>query len=310
MVDLDAVWVANLVAELDPLLPDDVRAATVNSHCTDLYSHDANGGAIHGHNEDWSVEMQPLWYYLSLTAAPDATDFVSCAGLTYPGSQIAYAPAWNAEGIFQTQNTLFPSTTRDDGGLACNFVQRAALCSASTTSLEAYLAKLNTSDWAAGASLNVVDTNTGSMANAEVLLNGFDVYMVAPSSNYSHMNMFKHLQGTHTTHTPPRPRLTTSPPHHHHQPQPPPKEGIAADLGEPSTVHRQARIDELPAPTSTDDIAAILGDDDDSAYPIYRDITLTTSTLDATSGVLRVWAGHNPAETEPDFVWNIREWWP
>lgn len=171
--------------------------------------------------------------------------------------------------------------------------------------MDEYFAKLDTGDWAAGASLNVVDLNAGSMANAEashneiyafqrtcagfriltsalhlqVLLDSFDVFAVVPGGNYSHMNMFKHLE-----------------------------EGIAVDLGDPSTMHRQARINDLPAPASTDDIAAILGDDGDSEYPIYRDITLTSSTLDATTGVYTVWVGTNPADTAPTFVWHLKEW--
>ena len=57
-VDLDAIWVTNLIAELDPLLPALVRV----EGCSDLYGHDKDSGAaVHGHNEDWSEEVKPLW---------------------------------------------------------------------------------------------------------------------------------------------------------------------------------------------------------------------------------------------------------
>lgn len=281
---LDSIWVANLIAELDPLLPPSQSSASNQGHCTDIYAHaDANPEyPIHGHNEDWSVDAKEFWYYVSLTPDPDSeqeADFSACAGLTYPGSMLAYAPAWNAHGIYQTQNTLFPNNTRSDGGLACSFVQRAALCSESTTSLDAYLAKLHTGGWASGASLNVVDLGTGEMANAEVLLDAFDVVKVKSTGNYSHTNEFKHLV-----------------------------EGILVDLGEDSATHRQARLDELPPPESLQDIADRLGDTSDTELPLYRDTTLTSSLLDVASGALQIWDGRNPKEGDPDFVWNIKEW--
>jgi len=272
-IPLDYIWVANMIAELNPLLP-----ATASSHCTDVYAHDpATKSSFHGHNEDWSVAAKPLWFYVSLTPATPAANFAHCAGFAYPGSMIAYAPAWNAHGIYQTQNTLFPNNTRDDGGLACSFVQRAALCSDATTSIDAYLSRLHTENWASGASLNVVDANTGEMANAEVLLDDFDVFRV--KQNYTHTNEFKHLQ-----------------------------QGIFVDDGEDSATHRQARLDEMDAPASLADIAEMLGDTKDGAFPVYRDITLSTNLLDVSSGILTVWDGTNAMSQAPTWQWNIITW--
>ena len=102
--------------------------------------------------------------------------------------------------------------------------------------------------------------------------------MYPVAANYSHENMFKHLPA-----------------------------GERVDTGDNSTVHRQARIDALPVPRSAADVARILGDTADAAFPVYRDITLTTMVLDGATGVLDVWVDANPATAAagPDFSWNL-----
>ena len=77
------------------------------------------------------------------------------------------------------------------------------------------------------------------------------------------------------------------------------------DAVEPSSAHRQRRLDELPAPHTTADIAARLGDTQDSAYPIYRATTLTTVILDAAAQSLTVWENTNPANTSPAQKWDL-----
>jgi len=96
-------------------------------------------------------------------------------------------------------------------------------------------------------------------------------------SNYSHFNMFKHLQV-----------------------------GVA-DGPEPSTLHRQARVDSLPAVTSLAEIASRLSDQSDPLYPIYRPMTLHTLILDANSGWLRGWCcGVAAASGEPPaYDWHL-----
>ena len=103
------------------------------------------------------------------------------------------------------------------------------------------------------------------MANVEAHLDASASRAVATTraANYSHMNMFKELEV-----------------------------GVA-DEPEPSTLHRQARVDALPPARTADDIRAILSDDADPVYPIYRDMTLTTLVLDGLTGPLqeRLFAG-------------------
>ena len=102
------------------------------------------------------------------------------------------------------------------------------------------------------------------------------------TANYSHFNMFKHLEA-----------------------------GIA-DQPAPSTLHRQARADALPTPRSLAEVARVLSDVADAAYPIYRNMTLHSLLLDARSGRLRGWCcGSAPASGEPPaYDWHLPSFFP
>lgn len=278
---LDQIWIANLTPELESLMQADASAGQFDAgHCTDIFAHHDGPGShvVQGHNEDWSEAIKPLWYFSVVEPLPGA-NFSACAGMSYPGTLLGYAPTWGANGIYSTQNSLFPNTTRAYG-LACTFVQRMATCGSHIKTIDDFATTLHTGNWAAGASLNVVDLDFAGhgrnqkMANIEVYEDGFSRLDVP--TNYSHENMFKHLV-----------------------------EGERVDAGDNSTEHRQARIDQLPAPKCAHDIAQILGDTSDADYPLYRPITLTSLILDGATGVLQVWVNSNPATTPPEFSWPL-----
>merc|ERR1740121_2542266 len=98
------------------------------------------------------------------------------------------------------------------------------------------------------------------MANMEIHEDQHAVQEVTESmGNYSHFNMYKELQP-----------------------------GLLDDF-QPSTVHRQARIDKLPASHSVNDVMNRLSDTADKDYPVWRNITVGTFVLDGSSGILRTW---------------------
>ncbi len=72
------------------------------------------------------------------------------------------------------------------------------------------------------------------------------------------------------------------------------------------SAHRQARVDALPALRTAEDIVRTLSDDADGAYPIFRNMTLTTVVLDGASGDFRVWCcGTKAKDAEPLYEWNL-----
>merc|ERR1712070_389620 len=220
-----------------------------------------------GHNEDWSEAVKPFWYWVrqSVQGVP------SCAGLAYPGTLIGYAPTWNEHGLFSTQNALVPHRN-NQSGLGVNFVQRRAFCHA--RNLSEAISLLTIPGWSSGASLNLMDMGGEAMANVEVWEDEHAVYHV--TTNFSHMNMYKSpaLRG----------RL---------------------DSAQPSTMHRQDRLNVLPAPHVEQDVRSRLGDTHDEAFPIYRNITLTTVVADGLARQVMVWENSNPYLREPTTIWNL-----
>ena len=275
-VPIEDIWMANLVTEIESLM----KVGT--AHCSDIFTTRREDETVsHGHNEDWSATFKPYWYILSMTALP-GSNFSSCAGMAYPGTMVGFAATWNAHGVYSTQNTLFPQPTRGFG-LASTLAQRIANCGPIgkgpfniVDNIDEFSTLLHTKNWAASASLNVVDLNHQKMANIEVYEDGYSRYNV--QENYSHFNMFKHL-----------------------------KIGIEHDEGDNSTRHRQKRVNELPPPSTIDDIRNILGDTQDQAYPIYRDITLSTLILNGKTKTLEVWIDKNPSlpSSDPYFSFHL-----
>jgi len=282
-VDLDLLWGATLISEIESLMNLTARA----SHCTDVYAVAEGGGFAHGHNEDWPGPVAEYFYFLSYTALPGA-DFTSCAGFVYPGALVGWASTWNADGMYLTQNSLFPTTTRR-GGLGSAFIQRQAICPAGPTAavrrgragMDSVQSAIRREGWSSGASLNLVDLVEGRMANVEVHMDASSVFPVLHeaagySTNYSHMNMYKTLErGT-------------------------------ADVPHASTLHRQARVDALPAPRSAADVRLLLSDASDPRYPIFRNMTLVTMILNGTTGDLDVWCCGLSANSgaPPVYRWN------
>lgn len=142
---------------------------------------------------------------------------------------------------------------------------------------------LSTGGWAQAASVNIVDMNARRMANVEVYEDRLGLHEVtthpASPSNYSHFNHFKEI---------------VSPP-------------VKEDAHRTSSLHRQARLDALPAPQSTADIALRLSDTADTEYPIYRQMTLATLILDGAARSLHVWCcGRSATSGPPAFKWDLR----
>jgi len=279
-VPVRMIWLNNLLYDLGNIRR--VQAAGKPAeHCTDIFARSLTNILAHGHNEDGGKEAASLFYWVS----QEIDGYVGCAGLSYPGMLIGYAPTWNDHGMYMTQNSLHPNAY-NISGLAATFVQKEAICgsarSPSATNLDEAIQRLSVSGWNSAASLNLVDWKRGDMANLEVFQDRVAVYHV--ESNYSHENMFK-------------------------QPQ-----FLGMDV-EPnlSTVHRQARLDSLPAPVNAYSIVQLLGDTNDTSYPIYRavddlscvdtKVTFTSVLLVAIpllgTAELTIWERSNPADTDP-----------
>lgn len=305
-VPLDHIWVANLITELEAIQGAQAgqrEAHGREGHCSDIFALEELAGKstiFHGHNEDWPGPIRNYVYLAAYRPLAGVSESIvpRCAGLVYPGSLIGWATAWNGHGLYQTVNTLFPKTV-SAGGLASAFVQRRALCGGGSTlngklglapvNLDVVIASLGMGDWASGASVNLVGLKEQRAVNVEVHRKDLSVYKLgldrwrvltetAGRANYSHFNKYKHL-GVGSMLDPPR----------------------------PSSLHRQARVDSLPAPRNAADIRSRLSDTVDRQYPIFRNMTIASFVLVADEWELSMWCcGQAPNTIGALFSWNLR----
>jgi hypothetical protein len=276
-VDVDQVWCANMLNELESLM--DI-VGDPPKHCSDIYAVASGGyaaGFAHGHNDDWSDAVKPFWYILAVvynsTAEQEKLGFESCAGVAYPAALVGWAPTWNNRGIFATQNSLVPKRSRP-GGLVCSLVQRRAICRAHN--LDEAVNALTVNGWSDSASMNVVDLQGKRMANVELWEDRHSILEVTDAMhNYSHFNEFKHLQ-TAGGNRIDDPRIFP------HDP-------------------RQARVDALPPPRSDRDVMDRLSD----AQVFRPTATITTLVVNGSTGVLRLWCGVPSASNPPAYIWDM-----
>lgn len=273
-VTMDEVWAVNMINEIENLMAiaGVVVSREATKGCSDEYFVSPEGyasGFGHGHNDDWSLVAKQFWYFLSVSPTAAAVDVTACAGVVYPATLVGWAPTWNAHGMYSTQNTLLPKTSRP-GGLACAFVQRAAVCPA--RGLDEFITALTRPGWSDGASMNVVDLKGKRMANIEIWEDRHSVLEVTASmSNYSHFNNYKHLS----------------------------TEG-GSPVDDPSKSLRdldlrQSRVDSLPPPRSTGDIIARLSDP-----AVFMETTLMTLILNGTTGLMNIWCCGVSAASAPE----------
>jgi len=230
------------------------------------------GEVVHGHNEDWSSAVAEYVYFMSYEPTTGA-DFRPVAGLVYPGTILGFANTWNDKGLYFTENSLFPKESRGYG-LGMMFVQRRALDRAGT--LDELRDEVVVGKQALGYSLNCVSLREKRAMNIEVHEDASDVLVV--ETNVSHFNRYKHMRGI-------------------------------AEYDRPSTDHRQARADALPAARTAADVVARLSDTHDDTYPIYRaNITMVSAVLDSSTGELVVWTNSRPASSAPTYKWNLLSW--
>jgi len=290
-VEVEEIWGATMINELEIWFSNGAKRA---GHCSDIYAI-ARGGAAtgfgHGHNEDWPGPINQHFFYVAYQPIGADADFTSCAGLAYPGGLIGWAPSWNAQGTYLTQNSLFPIVNRP-GGLSSAFVQRQAICpagpgvrakeaAAGRRGIDRVIGGLVNGGWSSAASINIVDVVEKRMANVEAHLDAASVSHslnanTGVSHNMTHFNQFKHLEI-----------------------------GVA-DEPEDSSMHRQATVDSMAASHDVDDIKARLSDTSDTDFPLFRDMTIATITLNGTTADLNVWCcGHASASTPPLYKWNL-----
>ena len=288
-MDLDRIWVANLINELNTL-----RGESTSTHCSDIYAISKKGmnyGFGLGHNEDWSDEVKPWWYIATCTKYIQGMPF-TYSSFVYPGTLMGWASTWNQYGLFMTQNEMLPIMANPNG-LGNVFIQNRAICHSKT--IHQFITNLNCGNWSTGGSVNIVDVKLKKMSNVEFWLDKMSVYPITqPPGYYYHFNKYKRLK----------------------QPNGNPiydETIFKNDL-------RQQRIDTLPPPSTLKGISNLLSNP--IIYNEGKDLTppssskhdpsslaptIATVLLDGHTGTIQIWADVQPTNESPILTFNIHK---
>jgi len=230
-----------------------------------------------GHNEDGAPSDFNHMLLLKDIALPGTSNF---SAYTYAGDLATGAFGWNNNGIAFTLNAVYPNNSEVVlGGIARGFVSRNLL---EANNFDEAMKIITRPGQSVGHNYQIMSLRDKSLTNVEVASRGR--YAVFPFLNgsqpYFHVNFYQNLN-------------------------------IPQFYGN-SSLHRQARVAQLPPPQNITDILTILGDQADHDYPIFHDYpdnsgsqTVVTVIMNMNNGSITFYNG-NPkngnAETSSKLV--------
>ncbi|KDP25726.1 hypothetical protein JCGZ_23947 [Jatropha curcas] len=268
---LDVILI-NLRMEILPFLPKkedgNSKVESSSEDCSDILVVRDNM-AIAAHNEDANVALLGHTYLIKANLS-NGESFI---GYTYAGELPSCAFGFNSHGLAFTLNSVPPS--EDEimaGGIGRNFVSRDLL---EATSIENALSRIHSSQVSVGHSYNLMDTRARKILNVETASkNRVSVHEIGRTP-FFHANMYLHLQ--------------------------------VKQVQDDNSKSRQERANVLPK-ESKDDFLSLLGDTNDTTYPIYMTgpmlHTLCTALIDLDDQTLSIIEG-NPKKGKVSYVFSM-----
>jgi len=262
-----------------------------NDNCFDIINNpaDGKGVAFIAHNEDWTPAYKPFGFVLHENMPFSKTGATHITAFTYPASPVGFTFGYNDKGVVTSCNGLNPKPCRP-GKLGRYFINRDVLAA---TSVDDAIARLQKAapDAALGFGMSIGSVGSHKLYHAEMAPynpdkstteGGYvDIIEIKPGESYLHSNSYTHDFFKNIN------QYTSN-----------------------STVHRLKRAHEMPAPDTPERALDILGDEEDTRYPIYRYgdpsdpeelATISTALLDLDNAVVSVYGG-NPKQYDPVVV--------
>jgi len=266
---------------------------STSDNCFDIINNpaDGNGVAFIAHNEDWTPAYKPFGFVLheNMPFAPADTSAHHITAFTYPASPVGFTFGYNDRGIVTSCNGLNPKPCRI-GKLGRYFINRDVLAA---TSIDDAIRRLTEAapDSALGFAMSIGQVGSHKLYHAEMAPvnpadpssnKGYvDIIEIKPGESYLHSNAYTHDYFKDIT-----------------------------QYESASTVARLARAHEMTAPTTPELALAILGDTNNTQYPIYRHgdpndpeelATISTAIMDLDNALVSVYGG-NPKDFDPVVV--------
>ncbi len=231
----EEVFLVNLRGEFSGLIPQESQTGdTAVQGCTDCLVFTADSALI-GHNEDGSPASLGRMYVVTVNLAEGPT----FSALSYPGFLPGNAFGFNAAGILHTVNHVAPRPIKL--GLSRHFLARALL---DARTLNEAIRNITVSDRASGFNYNIGSLSERRVVSVEVAPERHHVHEV--QGYYTHTNHYFELNDQ--------------------------KQEIA--LSSRKRLERSLTLCRATPPTDAGHVLALLSDQTDREFPIYRDATL------------------------------------
>ncbi|KAI7988786.1 hypothetical protein LOK49_LG13G01073 [Camellia lanceoleosa] len=253
----------NFRKEILPFIPKTATNSNVD-HTTDDDCSDvlvvSESMAIAAHNEDANVALLGHTYLIRATLS----NGLSFTAYTYAGELPSCAFGFNNHGLAFTLNSVPPSENEIvSGAIGRNFISRDLL---EATSMDDALTRIHSSNASIGHSYNLIDISTRRILNLETASRDRVSVKEVGAIPFFHANMYLHLQ--------------------------------IQQVRDENSLRRQKRAALLPKQSKLD-FLSLLGDTDDTKYPIYMTgpilYTLCTGMIDLDEETLSIIEG-NPKE--------------
>jgi hypothetical protein len=262
----EEVFLVNLRGEYSGLMPQAPQTGnTTVQGCTDCLVLTAESALI-GHNEDGSPASLGGLYVVTVNLDEGPT----FSALSYPGFLPGNAFGFNQAGILHTVNHVAPRPIKV--GLSRHFLARALL---DARSLDEAIGNITESDRASGFNYNIGSLSERRVVSVEVAPERHHVREV--QGYYTHTNHYFELNGQKQEITP----------------------------SSRKRLERSAALNREAPPGEAGHVLALLGNQSDRDYPIYRDATLPdvdatlcSALYDLDSRELRIYYDHPIKEPE------------
>ncbi|XP_039036437.1 uncharacterized protein LOC120173303 [Hibiscus syriacus] len=225
--------------------------------------------AIAAHNEDANVALVGHTYLIK----GKLSNGLSFVAYTYAGELPSCAFGFNSQGLAFTLNSVPPAEAEIvPAGIGRNFVSRDLL---EATSITDALDRIRSAEVSVGHSYNLIDIQRRMILNVETASRSRVSVHEVGTTPFFHANMYLHLQ--------------------------------VQQVHDENSISRKKRASALPQGSKTD-FLSLLGDTEDTKYPIYMTgptlYTLCTALIDLDEKTLTIIEG-NPKKGKISHVFSM-----
>jgi len=244
-VSFDTLMTMCLRHEVNALAKAANTSVELSRECTDILI----PGAF-SHNEDGDVALKDFAFFVNASVTDDGTAYFA---FHYPVSLAGHAFAFNGRGLAMSMNAISPRAV-ETSGLAIYFLTRSCL---DAHSIDDAIARLAVPNGAYGGNVNLGWTGQKRVVSVEVGPAGATDIRTAENEDEPVFHMNEYL------------RISSVP-----------------FWPNPSSQHRLARAEAIVAGGSVvrredpQSFLRILGDAEDTSYPIFRKSTAATASFD------------------------------